>query len=263
MKILEMSVLSSNFKYLRKGKGFTQEELATELGITRSILGSYEEARAEPKLATLQIIATYFGKTIDELVTNDLSLASISSLAKEMELRILPIVVTPSNKELINVVPNKAVAGYLNGHSDTKYIKELSAFDLPLAEISSNRTYRIFQIKGDSMLPIPSDSYIISFFVENWKDIKQDECYVVLTKDDGIVYKRVSTKGMDKSELLLSSDNTDFEPYTIPVDTVIELWKAIGYISFQLPLAGDLSLEKLSSLVLELKKDMNNMKNNR
>lgn len=255
-----MSLLSNNIKHLRKGKGFTQEELATELGITRSILGSYEEGRAEPKLQTLQMIANYFKCTIDDLVSKDLSMEGVVANSISNELRILPIVVTPSNKELINVVPNKAVAGYLNGHSDAEYIKELSAFDLPLTEISSNKTYRIFQIKGDSMLPIPSDSYIIAFFVENWKDIKQNECYVVLTKDDGIVYKRVSTKGTDRKELLLSSDNVDFEPYTIPVDTVLELWKAIGYISFQLPSSGDMSLEKLSSLVLELKREMGDIK---
>jgi len=258
-----MSQLSNNIKYLRKGKGYTQEELATELGITRSILGSYEEARAEPKLVTLQTIATYFGKTIDELVNNDVSIAPVSTVNKETELRILPIVVTPSNKELINVVPNKAIAGYLNGHADQEYIKDLSCFDLPLKEITSNRTYRIFQIKGDSMLPIPSDSYVISYFVENWKDVKENECYVVLTKDDGVVYKRVSTNGSNKNEVLLTSDNTAYLPYTIQTDTVLELWKAIGYISFQLPLSDDLSLEKLSNLVLELKKDMSDFKNRR
>jgi hypothetical protein len=110
------------------------------------------------------------------------------------------------------------------------------------------------------MLPIPSDSYVISYFVENWKDVKENECYVVLTKDDGVVYKRVSTSDSNKNEILLTSDNSAYLPYTIQPDTVLELWKAIGYISFQLPLNDDLSLEKLSSLVLGLQKDLDKMR---
>ena len=112
------------------------------------------------------------------------------------------------------------------------------------------------------MLPVSSDSYIISFYLENLKDIKENDCYIVLTKDDGIVYKRVSSKNADKNEIMLTSDNPDYMPYTLRTDTILELWKAIGYISFQLPLGGDLSLEKLSNLVLELKKDMSDLKKN-
>jgi transcriptional regulator with XRE-family HTH domain len=257
-----MSALSNNLKFLRKAKGFTQEELAEKLGMTRSILGSYEESRAEPKLLTLQNISNYFQVSIDELISKDLSKGSASTIGIASDLRILPIVVSPENRELINVVPNKASAGYLNGFADQEYIKDLSCFSLPLNEISQNKTYRIFQIKGDSMLPIAPDSYIITYYQENWQEIKDNDCYVVLTKEEGIVYKRVLNKISESNTIVLRSDNLAYEPYEVNMETVLELWKAIGYISFQLPKGEELSLEKLSSLVLDLQKELIEMKKN-
>lgn len=257
-----MSLLSNNIKLLRKGLGFTQEELAEKVGITRSILGSYEEGRAEPKLQTLQNIAQYFKVSIDDLLSKEISSVTPAMVdTKGSGLRILPIVVTQDDKELINVVPNKAIAGYLNGYSDKEYIQDLSCFNLPVHEISPNRTYRIFQIKGDSMLPIPSDAYIISQYIENWELIKDNDSYIVLTKDDGVVFKRVSNRISERNEVLLTSDNPAYPPYSIKIDSVLEIWKAVGYICFQLPKgSNDLSLERLSNLVLELQKDLSAMK---
>jgi transcriptional regulator with XRE-family HTH domain len=255
-----MSRLSNNLRHLRKQKGFTQEEMAEKLGLTRSILGSYEEGRAEPKLQTLQTIANFFSISIDDLIGKEPNDLMAGSDVTGNALRVLPIVVNESNRELVSIVPLKAAAGYLNGYSDTEFIRELSSFSLPLSEISQDRTYRIFQTKGDSMLPIPSGSYIIASYVDDWTQIKTNQCYVVLTKDDGIIYKRISATNISQNELMLSSDNPAYPAYSIPLDTVLEVWKAVGYISFQLPEFNELSLEKLSSLVLEMQKDLNKMR---
>jgi transcriptional regulator with XRE-family HTH domain len=263
-----MSRLGDNIRFLRKNKGFTQEELANELAkytkMTRSILGSYEEGRAEPKFLTQLALSNYFGYSIKELMTEDLSVNSPTTPTEETKLQILAITVTPDNKELINAVPNKASAGYLNGFADQEYIKGLPCFALPLNEISQNRTYRIFQIKGDSMLPIVPDSYIITQYLENWRDIRDNDCYIVLTKDEGIVYKRVLNKISEKNEITLKSDNPAYEPYKVKLDSILELWKAIGYISFQLPngQGQDLSLENLSNMVFELQKNLSDLKKN-
>jgi transcriptional regulator with XRE-family HTH domain len=45
-----MKKISANIKFLRKNKGLTQEQFATEIGIKRSMVGAYEEDRASPKL---------------------------------------------------------------------------------------------------------------------------------------------------------------------------------------------------------------------
>jgi len=53
--------------YLREQKGYTQEELASRLGISRSALSHYEKNRREPDLKTLNDIADFFQVTVDYL----------------------------------------------------------------------------------------------------------------------------------------------------------------------------------------------------
>src|SRR6185503_14118792 len=93
------------------------------------------------------------------------------------------------NKENIEVVPLKAKAGYKNGYADPDFIKKLPTFQLPI--LFDDRTYRMFQIEGDSMLPIPPKSWVIAEFIENWYDIKTGQPCILLTQDEGIVFKIV------------------------------------------------------------------------
>lgn len=53
--------------YLREQRGYTQEELANRLGISRSALSHYEKNRREPDLQTLNAIADFFQVTVDYL----------------------------------------------------------------------------------------------------------------------------------------------------------------------------------------------------
>ncbi|GAB2772263.1 hypothetical protein GCM10027275_13910 [Rhabdobacter roseus] len=67
-----MSIVSNNIKYLRRLNGLTQEQFARKIGIKRSLLGAYEEARANPNLTNLKNMALAFGISVDNLLKNDL-----------------------------------------------------------------------------------------------------------------------------------------------------------------------------------------------
>lgn len=67
-----MSIVSNNIKYLRRLNGLTQEQFARRIGIKRSLLGAYEEARANPNLDNLMSIARAFSTTVDNLLKSDL-----------------------------------------------------------------------------------------------------------------------------------------------------------------------------------------------
>jgi len=67
-----MSIVSENIKYLRRVNGLTQEEFARRIGIKRSLLGAYEEARANPNLTNLMNIAKIFGTSVDNLIKQDI-----------------------------------------------------------------------------------------------------------------------------------------------------------------------------------------------
>ncbi len=67
-----MSIVSNNIKYLRRLNGLTQEQFARKIAIKRSLLGAYEEARANPNITNLKNMAAAFGISVDNLLKNDL-----------------------------------------------------------------------------------------------------------------------------------------------------------------------------------------------
>ena len=84
------------------------------------------------------------------------------------KLRVLATTVDRNNEENIELVPEKAKAGYARGFADPEFIGDLPVFRLPF--LSSNKKYRTFQITGDSMLPIPDKSWVTGEFVQDWND---------------------------------------------------------------------------------------------
>ncbi len=226
--------LSQNIKYLRKQAGHTQSELADRLGLKRPVIGAYEEGRAEPRLQTLQFMAGHFGYTIDQLVNTDITTGESSVDPSGKSLRILPIAINPDDQqERATLVPVKAAAGYLSGFGDVEYVGSLPHFAMPFAELHADRTYRVFQIEGESMRPIPPGAYIITEYVQDWTNLKPDDRYIFLTKSDGIVFKRVRNHP-DKRQYELMSDNPDFTPYFVKHSQVLEVWKARGVVSFDM-----------------------------
>lgn len=253
-----MDYLGENLKYLRKINGLTQEELANKLNIKRSAVGAYEEGRATPKISVLQQLASIFNLSIDHLVGQSFKETGLSKLGNNVDvhgqnLRIITAVVNKANKEYITLVPGKASAGYTKGFGDPEYIEKLPMFNFPLPELSQERTYRIFQISGDSMEPIKSGSYIICEYVLDWEYIKEGEPYILITQTEGILYKRLYKNG---DELLLQSDNPEYEPYTIPLMELMEVWKALGYISFAMPDPKEAAFNKLHNLMMDVKNDL-------
>lgn len=226
-----MNYLTKNIRYLRKLRKLTQQQFADQLQIKRSLVGAYEEGRAIPKIAVMQQICRYFTISIEELINFDLEKTGIRKLkVLEKQLQVLPVVVDNTNHELIPIVPVKASAGYLNGFSDPEFIGQLPLFSMPVPELSAERTYRVFQITGDSMLPVVSGAYIFCEFVVGVTDLKNGQTYILVTKDEGLVYKRVYLS--DGNNLLLVSDNKAFVPYSVSAESILEIWKARGVLSF-------------------------------
>jgi len=256
------NLIASNIKFLRKSRELTQDQLADKLGVNRAMIGSYEEGRAIPKLPVLQDLAHYFNLTIDELVLHNLSKIREGQDklvdSKGNNLRVVSTIVDRDNKELITLVPIKAAAGYLNGYADPDYVDTLPRFSLPLQEFSKERTYRAFQINGDSMEPTPTGAYIISEYVHDWHDIKDGKTYILVTRDEGVVYKRVYLHL--SGELWLKSDNPNYETYTVHMNRLLEVWKAVGYICTTIPEPDAVSLSKLSSMVMEMKREIDKLK---
>jgi len=217
-----MSVANKNLKYLRKLRGWTQDEFSTKLNIKRSLLGAYEEERAEPRIEVLEVVADMFKLTLDDLLRKDLSGTTPNYLAKR---RALKLAGAPAQ---IPFVPVKAAAGYLAGYADEEFVDELNTFTLPMV---SGGNYRAFEIIGDSMLPTPSGSIIVGEKVNELEGLRNNSACVLVSRNDGIVYKRVQKNSKAKNKLTLVSDNPSYQPYTISSEDVLEMWEAQFVIS--------------------------------
>jgi transcriptional regulator with XRE-family HTH domain len=248
-----MSKAGLNLKYLRKLRGWTQEEFANKLNIKRSLIGAYEEERAEPRLEVLEIVAELFKLTLDELLLKDLSL-SVQSGSYLQKRRMQKM--GNQERNLIHFVPVKAAAGYLAGYADTEFIDELNTFTLPML---AGGNYRAFEIIGDSMLPTPSGSIIVGEKIGAIDELKNNQAYIVVSRNEGIVYKRIVRNNKLKNKLSLVSDNPSYQPYQVNTEDILELWLAqvvIGKVASQ----QQWDVNSLASLVNNLQDQVSTLK---
>ena len=253
-----MKHIQANIKHLRMLKKFSQERFAEELGWTRSMVGSYEEGRSEPPIDRLIDLSDYFNIPIDILVKNDLRLAKDTSFIEIGSKRVLfPVTVNEDNEDLIEIIPAKATAGYLEGYSDPEYIEQLQKIKLPFLPTG---THRAFPIKGDSMLPVKDGAFVVARFVEDISDIKNGRTYILLTKDDGLVYKRIYRQTEKDNSLILSSDNKVYKPYKVPLENILELWEFTCCINTQEYDEKELKLSSIMTMFQELKVELKAIK---
>lgn len=254
---------STNLRLLRKRKGRTQADVAAALNIKRPTYNNYENRIAKPGVDVLVAFSEYFGVSIDTLIKVDLSKllqSQLSQLEKGYDvyirgsnLRVLATTVDQANNENIELVAEKAKAGYTNGFADPEFIRILPTFKLPF--LSKEKKYRTFQINGDSMLPIPHGSYVTGEFIQNWNYIRNGEACIVLTLNEGVIFKIAENQIEENGMLRLHSLNPIYVPFSIHISEIKEVWKFINYISSEMPEARTPENEIVES-IREIKKDV-------
>ena len=251
----------SNIRFLRKRKKLTQEDIAQALGLLRSKLQPLETGAVKnPSIEDVIKFSEYFKISVDSLLKVDLSKLSELKL-RELEagndvymtgtnIRVLAITVNNDNRENVEYVPVKAKAGYRSGYADPEFLATLPRFSMPNLP---QGTHRIFPISGDSMLPIPDGSDVTTHYAEDWKNIKPSTpCIVILKGDQDFVFKMVTVM---QDELLLKSLNTAYEPYTVPVSEVLEIWQFHSYQTREFP-ESQTDLQSLTRAVRDVQEEL-------
>lgn len=228
-----------NIKLLRKRKKLSQDLVAQEIGVTRTSLSGYESSAVQPPLRTLLALSDFFNIPTDSLLRHDLSELDERTL-REMEqglhvdikgkkLRVLATSVGLDNEENIELVQEKARAGYTAGYADPEYLKELPTFRLPF--LSNEKKYRAFRIAGDSMPPLQPEDIVVGSYVQDWSQLREGEEVIVITAEEGVVYKKAYPKWDGDAGLLLVSTNPAYAPYFTPFSEVIEVWRYVCHVS--------------------------------
>jgi transcriptional regulator with XRE-family HTH domain len=259
--------LSSNLKLLRKNRKKSQEDVAQELGLTRSSYSGYENGVAEPGIENLVKMSKFYRIPLDDLLKKnmeDLTESDWEAIEKGVfadvkgrKLRVLTAMVSETNDDVIEMIPQKASAGYTLGYADPDYIKVLPTFQLPF--LKKDKKYRSFPISGDSMPPVSPGSYVVAEYIQNWESIKNNHPYIIITKEDGIVFKIVNKVPGREHFIQLSSTNPMYEPYMLDINEVIEIWKFVNYISHDLP-EVTISENDLLKSVKSIQNQVNEMK---
>lgn len=240
---LPKSHFNANIKFLRQRKKRTQDEMAAALDMKRSTLSGYENGVAQPSIEVLLAMSAYFKMSIDTLIKLDMPRLSERQLVdmelgydpyiRGSQLRVLSTTIDQQARENIELVPERAKAGYATGFADPEFVATLPKFQMPF--LHKERNYRCFQISGDSMLPIPDKAYVIGEFVLDWHEIKTGTPCILLTMEDGIVFKVVDNLLQQDRTFLLRSLNPQYQPYSVAAADVKEIWKFTHFIQDELP----------------------------
>jgi len=251
-----MSILSENMRYLRGKLGHSQQKVADDLSITRGRYAKYEDDATEPPLEILVKISKYYNISIDLLLKINVNKYSIDEIMELPDNRtVLPIRVDQDGNDQIEIIPQKASMGYLNGYSDPEYIEGLDTISLPFL---NGGKLRALPADGDSMPPYKNGTYIVGKYVENLSDLKTDRTYVFITINNGISYKRFQFHEADG--IWVKADNSFYEPYKIPLPEIKEIWEFACSISTKEYAPDEFAERNIQSFIAEIKTDIKHIK---
>lgn len=245
-----MSTFSDNLRYLRVKSNMTQQNIADALLIPRERYAKYE-GTTDPPLDCLQKISRYYHVSIDLLLSFDIRRVPYEDLIHLEDNRILlPITVDQDGENKIELVPAKAQAGYLAGYSDPEFIEALQHISLPFLR---NGKYRAFPVTGDSMPPHKEGSFVVGEYIERLSDVVDGKTYILVTKTNGIVYKRLNKNG--KNSLVANSDNTIYQSYEVKASEIVEIWRYACSIATQEFEQDDLGILSVKDVLQGIRQD--------
>lgn len=283
-----MKFFSSNMEFLRKSKNLKQSEIQYRLDIDRTTWSNYERGKSFPKLELFHKIAEYFGINEGDLLNIDLSQVRfdkentvnendkkgkvsgkvsgkvyqqndvLSVVSEPLSGLISPKVITvdTAGNENCLYVPVKARAGYLSGYNDPQFIETLPAYRLPNV---NNGTFRIFEVEGHSMFNTFHDKDKAIGRWDNLKNIKDGRIYVLITKNDGILIKRLINRASE-GVIICKSDNNykgEYPPIVLDINEILEVWYVTDKWTKQMGEPGEIysrMIEMEANIILQAKK---------
>lgn len=251
-----MSLFSDNIRALRIKHQVSQEKLAEKLQITRGRYVKYEDGTSEAPYDILKRIAQFYQLSIDLLLSVDVRKIDIEKLLQlENNRLILPIQVDKNGDNCIEVITQKAKAGYLSGYADPEYIEQLQQISLPFL---GRGKYRGFPVEGDSMPPHQDGDIVVGRYVEQLGEVLSGKTYILITRNEGVVYKRLNKN--NGNTIAVTSDNHFYPPYEIKASEILEIWEFQCSISKNDQITDSFENANIRTMFLELKKDLNEVK---
>ena len=211
--------------YFIDNKGIKKKDFFTNLNVAASNFRS-DSLKSEINGDVIaKISSLYPDLNLDWLITGKGNMLRTEERADSSPI----IELNPSAKANTYLSDIKAAAGFGAIINNPKKIDQLPAISLPNAPMGLNVA---FQITGDSMHPaVRHLDYVAGNHVRDIKDIRNGYTYVLIDRDDGVLYKRLYIEGNGGSVLKIVSDNPDYPQYIREPDSIIAYFKAFCRLS--------------------------------
>lgn len=290
-----MSTVSENIKYLRKLKGYTQEQFAERIGIKRSLVGAYEEARANPKEIYLDSMAEVLGVEVEHLLhenlkekgrklgagmilklnpslpeaepksersmenqvmesATDLEDGAITGAQMDLFGSAVRVVEEPLEQKMEAVsVPARSTSSAKGWKEESQAVSNTDFLKLIEGLLSTQEGYRLFMQPDD--IPLNGTS-VVGKRLHGVESVLNDHLYIIVTRDDQVLFRRAFNQLAIKGTLILSSDFPEKPTIELKADMIKEVYQYLG--SFQTsPPSAVAPVQKLKLLTEEMMKVLN------
>ncbi|QYA48012.1 LexA family protein [Nosocomiicoccus ampullae] len=197
-------MFAKNLKYLRKQRGYTQEELSNRLGRMATSVGNWENGVSTPPIAMLSKISRLFNVPITDLMETDLS---------------------KPKAEYVGVIQVPIIANVSAGNPEYA-IEDIIGYTVVPANEYINRNLFALEVNGDSMdQEFESGSRII---VDRDAVVENGQIAVVRVNGYDATVKQVRFE-KDKIILIPKSNNDEHYPQVYSIDDEVEIiGKVVG-----------------------------------
>jgi transcriptional regulator with XRE-family HTH domain len=229
-----MTHIGKNIKKIRSVKKISQANFAEIFDLNRGSVGAYEEGRAEPKIDTIIQIANHFSLSIDLLLNKELQvneLLSLNILNEKMDkAHHFEKPTKAYRKGGIGLVYVKGYSEYIVNINSKDYIANLPYIELPA---NFKQEARAFELNGSEMEYHQNglhhgDILLCQRAKYEDKFPTSPKVYTIVLKNEIITRRLAEVK---QNELVLSSDDPNYELLRIKRKDIVEIWEVRGVFS--------------------------------
>ena len=198
-----------DFKGFRKENNLTQIEVATYLETSKSFI-------SQIKAGTRPLPSAMLSKLLDN--KKGWSTAKLSGEQCQ----------APAVRQIstgIPLLPVEAVAGVLSGNDMQVMDYECEYYNIPTFKGAEF----LIQISGDSMQPKYYSGDIVACKRLPIDTFFQWNRVYVIGSEQGVIIKRVK-RGSDEQHITLVSENTDYEPFELPLNKIHSIALVVGVV---------------------------------
>lgn len=195
-------------------KGITQTELATRLTVTQSHISQMLTGKKPISKKRAQQLAELYGLSYSWLLTGEGEMMQASPAINA------PASDNPNSLPYFGELP--VSGGRIVQYSDIKQQMPSGYIDIP----QTRGADFLFPVVGCSMAPTIEEGDIIGVrHTESFEAIDPDRVYMLVTRDNERMIKRILRYDATRALLTLGSDNPRVPDFTVPADMVIDIYK--------------------------------------